>query len=190
MASHAQAGITTLVGEVRAGDREARSRLLDKVYDDLRGIAGRFLRGKSSDFTLQASDVVDEAFLRLFGKDFRPENRNHFFGAAAKAMREVVAEHARKRHAQKRGAGYRRVALDDVVDYFERRDLPVEAVREALDRLAEIRPRQSQVVTLRHFFRYTAEETAALLEISGRTVRNDERFARAWLRGELAEAAP
>jgi RNA polymerase sigma-70 factor (ECF subfamily) len=94
------------------------------------------------------------------------------------------------RKTQKRGAGCQRVPLDEVVDYFERQNLDVEAVHEALDRLADVRPRQSQVITMLYFSNYTLKETAALLQVSERTVQNDERFARAWLYGQLAEKQP
>lgn len=188
MHAPAQSGVTTLLEELRAGDPEATSRLLQKVYDELRGMAARFLRGESPDFSLQPTDVVHEAYPRLFGKGFMPENRGHFFAAASNAMREVVVEHARNRRAQKRGGGWRRVPLDDIVDDFDRRNLLVEGVRDALDRLAAVRPRPSQVMTMRHFGRYTVQETAALLEVSEKTVKNDERFARAWLHRELAGA--
>jgi RNA polymerase sigma factor (TIGR02999 family) len=190
MSAHPQSGVTTLLDDLRAGDLDARSRLFQKVYDETRAIAAGYLRGERPDFTLQPTDVVHESFLRLFGKEFKPENRNHFFGAAAKAMREVVFQHARERNSQKRGGGFRRVHLDEAVDYVERQNLAGEAVREALDRLAAIRPRQCQVITMRHFCLYTVPETAALLQVSEKTVRNDERFARAWLLRELAVTSP
>jgi RNA polymerase sigma factor (TIGR02999 family) len=190
MAAESHSGLTTILDELRGGDPDARNRLLQKVYDELRRMAARLLRGQRPDFTLRPSDVVGEAYLRLFGKNFLPENREHFFGAAAKAMREVVVEHARRRGSRKRGAGFERLPLDDVVDYFERQKLEIEEVREALDRLQMIRPRQSQVLTLRYFFCYSIREIAALLGISEKTVRNDQQFARAWLRGQLCEHAP
>jgi RNA polymerase sigma factor (TIGR02999 family) len=179
--------VSVLLEEVCAGNTDARSRLLERVYDELRGMARHFLRGESPSFSLQSGDVVAELFLRLFGTDFKPENRSHFFGAAAKVMREVVVDHARKRRSQKRGANRQRVRLDEVVDYFERQNLAVEAVHEALEQLAAVRPRQSQVLTLRYFFAYTVPETAALIQVSEKTVQNDERFARAWLRRKLVE---
>src|SRR5438105_6797361 len=136
MPAQPQSGVTTLLDELRAGDPEAKSRLFHVIYDEMRAIAAGCLRGERPDFTLQPTDVVHESFLRLFGKEFKPENRNHFFGAVAKAMREVVIQHTRERKTQKRGGGFRRLPLDDAVDYLERQNLAVEAVHEALDRLA------------------------------------------------------
>jgi RNA polymerase sigma-70 factor (ECF subfamily) len=187
MPAETQSSVSTLLGDLRDGDPEARSHLLQKVYNELRRIAAKFLRGHGAGFSLQPTDVVDEAYIRLFGKDFRPENRCHFFGAAAKAIRDVVVEHARKRATQKHGGGARRVPLDEVAERFERQNLVVQDVRDALDRLATIRPRQSTVITMRCFFLYTIQETAELLGISEKTVRNDERFAKAWLHSKLAE---
>jgi RNA polymerase sigma factor (TIGR02999 family) len=190
MAAEPQSGVTTLLGELRAGDQEARSRLLQEVYDELRRMAGLALRGHLPDFSLQSGDVVNEAYLRLFGKDFRPENRSHFFGAAANAMREVVADHAKNRKAKKRHNGGQRLALDDVVDFLEGQNLEVERLRQALDELAAVCPRPSEVLTLRFFFCYTVKETAGLLGVSEKTVQNDQRFGLAWLHKNLKGAGP
>jgi RNA polymerase sigma-70 factor, ECF subfamily len=116
-------------------------------------------------------------------------SRSEFFAAAAKTMRRLLVDHARLRSALKRGGDRQRVPLDDVADYLETQKLDVAAVGEAVDNLATNYPRQSQVVTLHCFGSFTVAEIAKMLGISVSTVESDLRFARAWLRGQLAGTA-
>ena len=127
--------------------------------------------------------------IRLLGEavfDKSPD-RAFLFASAARAMREVLIDHARRRAADRRGGGWRRVPLDHVVDYFEEQGLDIVAVHEALDRLAELNERQGQVMTLRYFGGLTVPEVAAALEVSVVTVERDWRLARAWIRDQLKE---
>jgi RNA polymerase sigma factor (TIGR02999 family) len=189
MATEPQQALTLVLGRARAGDERARSELLTLVYDELRRVAGRMMRQERTDHTLSPTAVVHEAVIRLVGEQVfdRAEDREFFFASAARAMREVLIDHARRRAAVRRGGGgeRRRVPLDAVVDYFDDQGVDVVAVHEALDRLAELNERQAQVMTLRYFGGMTVPEVAAALGVSVVTVERDWRLARAWLVGRL-----
>jgi RNA polymerase sigma-70 factor (ECF subfamily) len=145
------------------------------------------MRRERRDHTLSPTAVVHEAVIRLLGEGVfdQAADRSFLFTAAARAMREVLIDHARRRAAGRRGGGRRRVALDAVVDYLEEQGLDVVAVHEALDRLAALDGRQAQVMTLRYLGGMTVAEVAAALGISVTTVEHDWRLARAWLAGQL-----
>jgi RNA polymerase sigma-70 factor, ECF subfamily len=179
--------LTTILGRARAGDERARGELVALIYDELRRVASRLMRRERPDHTLSPTAVVHEAVIRLLGESIfdRAADRSHLLAAAARAMREVLIDHARRRSAGRRGGGRRRVPLDAVVDYFEAQGLDIVAVHEALDRLAELDGRQAQVTTLRHFGGMTAPEVAESLGVSVATVERDWRLARAWLAGQL-----
>jgi RNA polymerase sigma-70 factor (ECF subfamily) len=153
----------------------------------LRQIASRFMSRERAGHTLSPTAVVHEAVIRLLGDAVfdRAEDRSFLFASAARAMREVLIDHARRRSADRRGGGWQRVPLDAVVDYFEEQGLDVVAVHEALDRLTLLNERQGQVMTLRYFGGLTVPEVASALGISVVTVERDWRLARAWLRGQL-----
>src|SRR5215470_7256336 len=142
-------GLTLVLGRARAGDEGARGELVALVYDELRRVASRLMRRERADHTLTPTAVVHEAVIRLLGEAVfdRAADRGFLFAAAARAMREVLIDHARRRDAGRRGGGRRRVALDEAVDYFEGQGLDVVAVHEALDRLAEWDERQARVMT-------------------------------------------
>jgi RNA polymerase sigma-70 factor (ECF subfamily) len=181
--------LTLILGLARAGDEQARGELIALVYDQLRQVAGRLMRRERRDHTLPPTAVVHEAVIRLLGDavfDKSPD-RAFLFASAARAMREVLIDHARRRAADRRGGGWRRVPLDLVVDYFEEQGLDIVAVHEALDRLAELNERQAQVMTLRYFGGLTVSEVAAALEVSVVTVERDWRLARAWIRDQIRE---
>lgn len=182
-------GVTLILGRVRAGDERARGELVALVYDELRQVASRLMRRERADHTLSPTAVVHEAVIRLLGEAVfdKAADRNFLLASAARSMREVLIDHARRRAADRRGGGRRRVALDSVVDYFEEQGLDIVAVHEALDRLAERAPRQAQVMTLRYFGGMTVAEVAEALGISVVTVERDWRLARAWLVGQLGE---
>jgi RNA polymerase sigma-70 factor, ECF subfamily len=179
--------LTLILGRARAGDEQAQDELIALVYDELRRVASRLMRRERTDHTLSPTAVVHEAVIRLLGEEVfdRAANRNFLFAAAARAMREVLIDHARRRATDRRGGGRRRVPLDLVADYFEDQGLDVVAVHEALDRLAELNERQSQVMTLRYFGGLTVPEVAESLGVSVVTVERDWRLARAWLVGQL-----
>jgi RNA polymerase sigma-70 factor, ECF subfamily len=187
MGTEARRGFTLILGRARDGDERARDELISLVYDELRQVASRLMRRERTDHTLSPTAVVHEAVIRLLGDavfDKSPD-RAYLFASAARAMREVLIDHARRRGADRRGGGWRRVSLDLVVDYFEEQGLDVVAVHEALDRLAELNERQSQVMTLRYFGGMTVAEVATSIGVSPVTVERDWRLARAWLSGQL-----
>jgi RNA polymerase sigma factor (TIGR02999 family) len=173
---------------VRGWGNRSEEEFLARVYDELRQVAARLMRKERTDHTLSPTAVVHEAVIRLLrDADFAAADHAYLLAAAARAMREVLIDHARRRAAGRRGARWRRVSLDSVVDYFEARNLDILAVHEALDRLADLNARQSQVMTLRYFGGLTVPEIAAALGVSVVTVERDWRLARAWLRGQLRE---
>jgi RNA polymerase sigma factor (TIGR02999 family) len=180
--------VTTLLDAIRAGDADARGNLVELVYVELRRLAGGLMRRERPGHTLQPTALVHEALLRLLRPDALggAHNRAQFLAAAARAMRRVLVDHARLRAADKRGGGQGPASLDEALDYFARRHLDVLAVHEALDQLAGLHERQSQVVELRFFGGYTVEEIAGLLQVSVSTVESDFRKATAFLRRRLA----
>ncbi|SIN68468.1 RNA polymerase, sigma subunit, ECF family [Singulisphaera sp. GP187] len=181
--------LTLILGLARAGDEQARGELIALIYDELRQVASRLMRRERSDHTLSPTAVVHEAVIRLLGDAVfdKAADRGFLFAAAARAMREVLIDHARRRAADRRGGGRQRIPLDLILDYFEEQGLDVVAVHEALDRLAEWNERQGQVMTLRYFGGLTVPEVAAALDVSVVTVERDWRLARAWLGGQLRE---
>ena len=174
-----------------AGDlsrQQVLERLVPVVYDELRTLAAAHLRRERTDHTLQPTDLVNEAYLRLVGARHPPwQDRGHFFRAAAEAMRRVLIEHARKRSRQKRGGGRVQVSLSAVGPTSWDEPEQMLAVDEALRRLEEQDPRSAEVVQLRYFGGLSVQETADALELSERTVRREWVFARAWLQDALPE---
>jgi RNA polymerase sigma factor (TIGR02999 family) len=184
--------LTALLEQARSGDADARDRLARAVYGEFRRMAEALMRRERPDHTLQPSALVNEALIRLFdgGVLARAKDRRYLFAAAAQAMRQVLVDHARHRDAVKRAGRHERVPLDQVLDYFEERNLDVIALHEALDRLMALNQRQGLVVALRFFLGLSVPEVADALEVSTGTVEGDWRVARAWLRGQLGDAIP
>lgn len=181
----------TKIGEILEASgglsrREVLERLAPVVYDELRLLAAAQLRRERDDHSLQPTSLVNEAYLRLLG-DARPpwNDRPHFFRAAARAMRRILVEHARKRRALKRGDQPIRVSLDRVGVPSWDDPATTLALHEALLRFEEQDPRAAEVVQLRYFAGMSVEETAEALEVSERTVKREWTFARAWLRNAL-----
>lgn len=180
--------ITQLLLEVQSGSPEALHRLMPVVYSELKVLAAAYLRAERTDITLQTTGLVHEAYLKLVDQRRTTwQNRAHFFGIAAQAMRRILVDHARKRQARKRDGG-REITLDEnlagnVADTDE-----VLAVDEALNRLAELDARQARIVELRYFAGMTVEEAATALDISPATVKRDWTSAKAWLQRELGSA--
>ncbi|MGO8897800.1 MAG: ECF-type sigma factor [Isosphaeraceae bacterium] len=189
MGAEPRRDLTLILGKARAGDEGARGELITLIYDQLRHVASGLMRRERTDHTLSPTAVVHEAVIRLMGDAVFDEapDRGYLFASAARAMREVLIDHARRRAATRRGKGWRRVPLDLVADYFEEQGLDVVAVHEALDRLSVLNERQAQVMTLRYFGGLTVPEVAAALAVSVVTVERDWRLARAWIRGQLRE---
>jgi RNA polymerase sigma-70 factor (ECF subfamily) len=189
MGAEPRLDLTLILGKARAGDGRARTELIAVIYEELRSVAAGMMRRERADHTLPPTAVVHEAVMRLLGDavfDKAPD-RAFLFASAARAMREVLIDHARGRSADRRGGGWNRVPLDMIVDHFEAQGLDVVAVHEALDRLAVLNERQSQVITLRYFGGLSVPEVAAALGVSVATVERDWRLARAWLLTQLAE---
>jgi RNA polymerase sigma-70 factor (ECF subfamily) len=170
------------------GRPESPEELFGLVYNELRQVARAYMRRERPDHTLQATALVNEAYLRLFdGQPFQWENRKHLFCTVARSMRRVLMDHARKRGAERHGGAFQKIALDDQGPAIFR-DLPgFLALGEALDRLAQLNPRQAQVVELHSFAGLTEEEAAEVLDVSVKTVKNDWRFAKAWLKTEIGD---
>jgi len=160
--------------------------LFSLVYRELRQIARAYMRRERADHTLQATALVHEAYLRLFeGQDLQWENRSHLFCTVTRAMRRVLVDHSRKHKAERHGGALKKVELSEDGPALYK-DLPqLLALDEALERLSSLNPRQSQVVDLHSFAGLTEEEVAEVLGVSLRTVKNDWRFAKAWLRTEM-----
>lgn len=179
--------VTILLERAQRGDREAADRLLPLVYQELRGVAGRAMRRERPGHLLQATALVHEAYLRLFrdaGLTF--ENRAHFFGIAARSMRQILVEHARARQAAKRAGGLEAVPLEDGMARTEAPPVDLLALDEALDRLAASDARQARIVELRYFGGLSVEETAEALGLSPATVKREWTVARAFLFRELS----
>lgn len=176
------------LAEWRHGDDGALERLVPLVYDELRRIAARQLRGERSNHTLQPTELVHEAFMRLVRQNVSWQNRAHFFGVAAEIMRRLLVDHARKKRADKRGAGMETIALDERIEWPAARDLDIVALDECLTALAELDPQQARVVELRFFAGLSIEETAEVLGVSDSTVKREWRVARAWLLREMQRA--
>ena len=172
--------VTRLLDAAGSGDRAALERLYLQVYDELRRLAAAGLRRERPGHTLQPTALVNEAYMRLSPGASGWENRRHFFGAAAQAMRRILVDHARQKLAEKRDGGAR-VTLADLDIRAPEEDLDVVAVSDALEVLAQEDPRLSEVVSLRFFAGMSVEETARALDVSPITVKRDWAFARAWL---------
>lgn len=185
MSSHAR--ITRLVAETAAGDADAADVVFPLVYDELRRLAASALRRERAGHTLQPTALVHEAFLRLVNSPETPwESHAHFVAIAARVMRRVLVDHARRRKAFKRGTGEVRVPLDDVDVPAATLDVDLVALDEALARLATFDERQARIVELRFFGGLSVPETAVLIGASERTVKRDWQVARAWLTRELS----
>ncbi|MBA3714011.1 MAG: sigma-70 family RNA polymerase sigma factor [Pyrinomonadaceae bacterium] len=175
--------VTHLLVAWGGGDQAARDELMPLVYEELRRLAHQCMSRERPGHTLQTSALVNEAYLRLVDqKNVRWQDRAHFFGIAARLMWQVLVDYARKRRYAKRGGDARRVPLDEAMIVSEERAADVVALDDALKSLAEIDPRQSQIVELRFFGGLSIEETAEVLAVSPGTVMRDWTLAKAWLR--------
>ena len=178
--------VTLLFDRWRGGEDEARAELVTLLYHELRQLARTQLSREHGHRTLQPTELLNEALARLLGSEVTPENRSHFFSLAARAMRRVLVDHARKRSASKRFDPRERVELDAGETPSEEPDLDVLAVHHALERFAEIAPRPARLVELRYFGGLTNPEAAEVLDISLASVERDWRLARLWLRRKLS----
>jgi RNA polymerase sigma factor (TIGR02999 family) len=178
--------VSALLRHWRNGDREGQDELFRAVYDELHRQAARYLRREHPGLTLQTSDLIHEAYLRLIDqRDVEWQNRLHFYAIAAQQMRRILVDHARQRHAAKRGGSNLRLPLYEAESVSVEPELDFVALDKVLNRLAQIDPQQGRVVELRFFSGLSVEETAEVLGVSERTVKRDWHVAKAWLRREL-----
>jgi RNA polymerase sigma-70 factor, ECF subfamily len=174
--------VTRLLGELRRGSPDAEAKLVPLVYEHLHRLASHYMRRERPDHTLQATALLNEAYLRLVSqKATEWQDRAHFFGVAAHLMREILVDHARARQARKRGGHVETFALEEAHDLSTGKSRELVELDDALRSLEEIDSRQCRIVELRFFGGLTVEETAEVLGISPRTVKRDWTAARAWL---------
>jgi len=179
--------ITVLLAEVREGNSASESRLAELVYEQLHGIAARYMRYERPDHTLQATVLVDDAYLHMVNQEDRNwQNRSHFYAVAAQVMRRILIDHARNHNAAKRGGGLSAVRLEYAVCLSDDKWEELIAVDQALTRLAGRDARLARIVEMRFFAGLTEEEIAEALGVSSRTVKRDWQVAKAWLHGELS----
>ena len=179
--------VTVLLRDWRAGDRAALDELMPRVYAELHKLASSYMRGERSGHTMRPTDLIGEAYLRL--ADATPPELNdrvHFFAIAARTMRQILVDHARKHGADKRGAGVKPVTLDEQVVASGRSDELI-VLDHALDELAKFDERKARAIELRYFAGLTQEEIAKALDVHVNTVARDLKLAEAWLHRHLRE---
>jgi RNA polymerase sigma-70 factor (ECF subfamily) len=180
--------VTQLLLKWSKGDKAALDELIPVVYAELRRLAKRYMGRERENHTLQTSALINEAYLRLVDQQsVEWKDRAHFFAVSAQIMRHILVDHARKYQSDKRGAGAQKLPLDDAAVNNQQKAAELVALEEALNDLAAIDHRQSQIVELRFFGGLTVEETAEVLKVSPITVKREWRTAKAWLRGVAAK---
>ncbi|MBX7132877.1 MAG: sigma-70 family RNA polymerase sigma factor [Fimbriimonadaceae bacterium] len=189
MSDHQQADVTMLLRQANAGDAAAAEALAPLVLGELHAIAERALRRERSGHTLQPTLLADEAFMKLVGPvDVSWQDRSHFYGIAANAIRRLLVDHARAKSREKRGGGVARIPIDQAE--AEKADpstseIDLLMLDDALAKLAELDPRQARIVEFKYFAGLTSQQIAHVLGVSVRTVDGDWSMARAWLRTQL-----
>jgi RNA polymerase sigma factor (TIGR02999 family) len=181
--------VTKLLKAMAKGDREAADKLLPLVYGELHRLASSYMRNERPDHTLQATALINEAYLRLAREDTDWNSREHFIGVAANVMRRVLVDYARAHRAEQRGGGLKRVEMQDELALSVEKLEEVEALDEALSNLEGHNPRQAKVVELRYFGGLSVEQIASLLQVSPRSVKRDWSLARIWLFRDLQPGA-
>ncbi len=180
-----QIEITRLLNELRGGSKPALEQLLPLVYDELRRLASRYLQKEYQQRTIQTTELVHEAYIRLAGADITWENRAHFFGIAARSMRQILVAQARKRNAEKRGGEFTCVSLAEGIQFSEQTDAKLLALEDALARLEGFDERLCKIIELRFFTGLSIEETAEAMLLSPATIKREWAVARAWLHREI-----
>ena len=175
--------ITSLLAQLSEGNREVEARLIPQIYDELRRLAGRYMRFERENHTLQPTALVNEAYAQLIHEPHvHWKSRAHFFAMASQLMRHILVDHARARHAAKRGGMQHQVTLvEDILSAPGQAPIDVLALHEALEQLTKLEPRQGRIVELRFFGGLSFEEIALILRIGERTVKRDWSMARLWL---------
>jgi RNA polymerase sigma-70 factor (ECF subfamily) len=181
--------VTQLLKAMHAGDAQAAESLLPLVYAELHRLAKGYMRRERPDHTLQATALINEAYLKLVGEDIDWNSRAHFIGLAANVMRRVLVDYARAHNAEQRGGGMQRVEMQDELAISAQQLDEVEHLDEALKKLEKENPRQARVVELRYFGGLSVEQIGALLQIAPRSVKRDWALARIWLFRQLRPGA-
>jgi RNA polymerase sigma-70 factor, ECF subfamily len=181
--------VTQLLKAMHAGDAQAAESLLPLVYAELHRLAKGYMRRERPDHTLQATALINEAYLKLVGEDIDWNSRAHFIGLAANVMRRVLVDYARAHNAEQRGGGLQRVEMQDELAISAGQLDEVEHLDEALKKLEKEKPRQARVVELRYFGGLSVEQIGALLQIAPRSVKRDWALARIWLFRQLRPGA-
>jgi RNA polymerase sigma factor (TIGR02999 family) len=178
--------VSQLLVRWRDGDKSALDKLTPLVYEELRRLARHYMRGERVGHTLQATGLVNEAYIRLVDlREMAWQNKAHFFAVAATLMRRILVDHARSRNYAKRGGSRQRLSLGKADQFEKQPDVDLVALDDALMTLEGMNAQQSRIVELRFFGGLTIEETAEVLGISHATVERDWAVARAWLRREI-----
>jgi len=186
MKKSSQTDVTLLLNELQSGNKETINKILPIVYNELRKLASKYLDKEYGNRTIQTTELVHEAYLKLIGgSEVSWQNRAHFFGLAANSMRQILVDYARRRNARKRGEGKDNISLDDAPTVSVQMDDQILALDEALQKLETVDERSCKIVELRYFSGLTIEETAEFLEISPATTKRDWNFAKAWLYREM-----
>jgi RNA polymerase sigma-70 factor (ECF subfamily) len=181
--------VTRLLKAMHAGDAQASQDLLPLVYAELHRLAKSYMRRERPDHTLQATALINEAYLRLAGEEIDWKNRAHFIGLSAQVMRRVLVDYARAHNAEQRGGGLQRVEMQEELAVSPERLDQVQQIDHLLKKLEKENPRQARVVELRYFGGLTFEEIGSLLELTSRTVKADWALARIWLFEQLQPGA-
>lgn len=179
--------LTVLLHQWRGGDQQALDQIMPVVYGELRRLAAKCLRVERPGHPLRATELVHEAYLRLIDADIGWQDRTHFYAVAARVLRRVLVEYARSQNRQKRGSGEELIPLDEALIVGPQATALVLALDEALQRLATMDQRKSDVVQLLFFGGMTHEEAATALDISTATVERELKFAKAWLYQEMTQ---
>jgi RNA polymerase sigma-70 factor (ECF subfamily) len=179
--------LTQLLLDWGKGDKAALNQLLPFVYEELRRLANHYMRRERPDHTLQTSALINEAYIRLIDVNLAWESRAHFFGIAARLMRQILVDHARAHKQAKRGGNQHKTSLSGALEIGNTDAADIIALDDALNDLAKLDIQQSRIVELRFFGGMTIEETAKTLNISHATVERDWQMARAWLRREMTK---
>ena len=179
--------VTQLLADWQSGDQVALEQLMPLVYSELHRLADVYLRRERQGHTLQATALINEAYLRIIDqREVTWQNRAHFIGVAAQMMRRILVDHARSHLYAKRGGGAQKLTLDEALSLPQQeRDLELVALDEALQKLEQIDPQQSRIIELRFFGGLTIEETAEVLGVSPATVKREWNWAKAWLYREI-----
>jgi RNA polymerase sigma-70 factor (ECF subfamily) len=182
--------VTQLLLNWSKGDQAALEELMPLVYNELRRLASAYLRRERPNHTLQSTALVHEAFMRLVNQqEVQWQSRAHFFAIAAQMIRRILVDHARSQRAEKRGSGAVKLELDAALAIPLKTDVDLVLLNDALDRLAEMDPRQSRLVELRFFAGLSIEETAQVMQLSPATIKREWNAARAWLFREISRTS-